>query len=71
MKDFADDNLKCDENGGKFSKSVENTIRKRVIATYEQFLFLLQCFQNTRTTGTLKQRLIVESITKLLKVLLQ
>ena len=34
LKDFADDNFKFDENGGKFSKTVEN----------EQFLLFPQCF---------------------------
>ena len=35
--------LKFDENGLKFSKSVENTVRKGEIARYEQFLHFLQC----------------------------
>ena len=32
LKKFADDNLKFDENGGKYSKRVENTVRKGEIA---------------------------------------
>ena len=32
LKDFADDNFYFDENGGKFSKSVENTVGKGEIA---------------------------------------
>ena len=32
LKEFADDNLKCDENCGKFSKRVENTVGKGEIA---------------------------------------
>ena len=38
LKEFADDNFKCDENGRKFSKRVENTVEKGGITHYEQFL---------------------------------
>ena len=38
MKEFADNNSKSDENDRKFSKRVENTMGKREIARYEQFL---------------------------------
>ena len=38
MKEFADDNSKLDENSGKLSKRVENTVGKGEIARYEQFL---------------------------------
>ena len=41
---FADDNLKFDENGRKFSKQVENTERKGEIARYKQFLLFPQFF---------------------------
>ena len=34
LKEFADDNSKFDENGGKFSKGVENTVGKGEIAHY-------------------------------------
>ena len=44
LKDFADDNLKFDENGRKFSKGVENTVGKGEIARYEQFLLFPICF---------------------------
>ena len=37
-KEFADDNFKFDDNGGKLSKRVENTVGKGEIARYEQFL---------------------------------
>ena len=40
MKEFADDNLKFDENGSKFSKQVENTVGKGEIARFEQLLVL-------------------------------
>ena len=45
LKEFADDNIKFDENGGKLSKWVENTVGKGEIARYEQFLLFPQCFQ--------------------------
>ena len=49
MKEFADDNFKFDENGGKFSERMEHTLGKGEIARYEQFLLSLQCFQKTST----------------------
>ena len=45
LKEFADDNFEFDENGRKFSKSVENTVEKGEIALYEQFL-LFPVFSN-------------------------
>ena len=45
FKQFANDNFKFGENSSKFSKWVENTVRKGEIACYEQFLLFLQCFQ--------------------------
>ena len=53
-KEFPDNNLKFDENGRKFSKRVdlENTLGKREIACYEQFLLFPQCFKKTCTAGT-------------------
>ena len=47
MKEFKDDNFQFDENGRKYSKRVENTVRKGEIAPYEQFLLFPQCFQET------------------------
>ena len=44
LKQFADNNFKFDENGRKVSKRVENTVGKREIARYEQFLLFPQCF---------------------------
>ena len=52
LKDFADDNLKFDENGRKLSKRIENTVGKGEIARYEQFLLFPQCFQKTSITDT-------------------
>ena len=52
LKEFANDNFKCDGNGRNSSKRVENTVGKGEIALYEQFLFFPQCFQNTCTADT-------------------
>ena len=53
LKEFADDNSKCDENGRKLSKLVESTEgEKGEIARYEQFLLFPQCFQKTCTADT-------------------
>ena len=49
LKEFADNNSKFDENGRKFSKSLENTVGKGEIARYEQFLLFPQCFQKTHS----------------------
>ena len=40
------------KNDRKFSKRVENTVRKGEIARYEQFLLFPRCFQKTCTTYT-------------------
>ena len=52
LKEFADDNFKFDENGKKFSKPVEKTVRKGEIAHYQQFLLFPQCFLKTNTSDT-------------------
>ena len=52
FKEFADDNFKFEENGRKFFKRVENTVRKGEIARYEQFLLFPQCFRKTFTADT-------------------
>ena len=52
LRQFADDNFKFDENGGKFFKRVENTVGKGEIARYEQFPHFPQCFQKTYTADT-------------------
>ena len=44
MKEFADDNFEFNEHDLKFSKRVENTVRKGEIGRYEQFLLFPQCF---------------------------
>ena len=52
LKQLADDNLKIDENGRKFSKQVENTVGKGEIARYEQFLLFPKRFHKTCTADT-------------------
>ena len=52
LKEVADDNFKFDESGRKLSKWVENTVGKREIAHYEQFLLFPQCFYKTCTADT-------------------
>ena len=51
-EEFADDNFKFDENGGKFIKKVGNTLGKWEIARNEQFLLFPQFFRKTCTADT-------------------
>ena len=44
LKEFEDGNLKLDDKGRNFSRWVENTVGKREIARYEQFLLYSQLF---------------------------
>ena len=52
LKEFADDNVKFDENGRRFSKWVENTVGKEEIACYEHFLLFPQCLEKNCTADT-------------------
>ena len=52
LKEFADDNFEFDENGGKFSKRVENAVGKGEIARCEQFLLFPQSFEMTCIADT-------------------
>ena len=45
MKEFADNNFKCDENGRRFSKWVEKTVGKGEILRIEQFLLSYNVFK--------------------------
>ena len=45
LKEFADDNIRYDENGRKFSKWVENYVEKGEITCYKQFLLFTHSFQ--------------------------
>ena len=47
LKDTADNDFKFEENGGKCSSRVENSVGKGEIAQYDQFLLFPQCFQKT------------------------
>ena len=49
LKEFADDNLEFDENGGEFFKRIENTLGKGEIAHYKQFVLFPKCFQKIGT----------------------
>ena len=49
LKEFADDNLKMDENSRKFIRQVEKTVGKGETACYKQLLLLPQCFKKTCT----------------------
>ena len=60
LKDFADDNLKFDENGRKLFKPVENTMGKGEIARYEQFLLFPKCFQKACFPGASKGVIVWE-----------
>ena len=60
LKEFADDNLKFDENGSKLSKWVENIVGKGQIACYEQFLLFPQCFQIACFPGASKGVIVWE-----------
>ena len=65
LKDFADDNLKFEENGRKFFKPVENTVGKGEIACYEQFLLFPQCFQKACFQGASKGVIVWEWVNPL------
>ena len=60
MKDFADDNLKFEENERKLFKPVENTVGKGEIARYEQFLLFPHCFQKACFPGASKGVIVWE-----------
>ena len=56
LKEFTDDNFIFDENGRKLSKWVENSVGKREIARYEQFLLFPQCFKKRLLLQTRKNQ---------------
>ena len=60
LKEFADDNFNFDEDGRKLSKRMENTVGKRKIARYEQFLLFPQCFQKAFFPGASKSVIVWE-----------
>ena len=56
LNEFADNNFELDENWRRFSKRVENTVRKEEIACYEQFLLSPQCFSKDLFCRHMKTR---------------
>ena len=60
LKDFADDNLKFEENGRTLFKPVENTVGKGEIARNEQFLLFPLCFQKACFPGASKDVIVWE-----------
>ena len=62
LKEFADDNLKFDENNRNFFKWIENTVGKGEIARYEQFLLFPQCFQKACFPGASKGVIVWELV---------
>ena len=56
LKEFADDDSELDGNGRKFYNRVENTVGKREIACYEQFLLFPQCFLKRLVLQTRKKQ---------------
>ena len=67
-EESAGDCFKFDENGGKFSKRIENTVGKGEIAHHEQFLLFQQCFQKTSTADTKKPGLVQKGLTYKIQV---
>ena len=60
LKQSADDNFKFHENMRKFSKQLENTVDKREIACYEQFLLFPPCFLKACFPGASKGVIVWE-----------
>ena len=60
LEKSADDNFRFDENRRKFSKWVENTVRKGEIACHEQFLLFPQSFQKACFPGASKGVIVWE-----------
>ena len=60
LKDFADDNLKFEENDRKLFRPAENTVGKGEIACYDQFLLFPQCFQKACFPGASKGVIVWE-----------
>ena len=50
LKNVTDDNSKLDENGGKFTERVKNTVEKGEIACYEQIFLFQKRFPKTTDT---------------------
>ena len=61
-KAASENNFTFDENGSKFSKRVENGVRKGEIAHCKQFLPFPQCFTRTCNADTQNQGLVRERV---------
>ena len=64
MKAFADNYFILVENGGQFSKGIENILGKGVITCYKQILLFPQCVQKTFVADTQKPGLVWEKLKK-------
>ena len=62
LKEFACNNYKFDETGGKFLKWVEKTVGKGEIARDDQFLLFPQCFQKNCSANKYKPGLVWERV---------
>ena len=60
LKQSADNNFEVGVDSRKFSKLIENTVRKGEIARYEQFLLLPQYFQKACFPGASKGVIVWE-----------
>ena len=56
MKEYADDNFKSEENGGKFSRQDKNTVGKGEIAHYKQFVLFPTVFSKDWNCRHVKTR---------------
>ena len=52
LKEFAENNFKVDENGGKLSLNVGSAVGKGEITLYEQFLMLAHSFAKACAADT-------------------
>ena len=67
LKAVVNDKFKFDENCGKFSKWIENTVGKGEIALYKQFFLYPQSFQKTCIADTKKSELVWDRVNALSK----
>ena len=64
LKEFADDNLKLEENGGKFSQRVENTVEKEAISPFSTVLSKDVYCRHVKTSACLGKDLIAVILDK-------
>ena len=68
LKEFAEDKFKCDENDGKFSKRVENTVGKGEMLVTSNFSFSYSVFKRLVLQTRKNQGLFGKGLTKILFV---